>query len=87
MEAYGDICLECGAWEKYYESRSKYNKLRNIKGCVDPDNLFKFCMSTPAMPRSDDHGGNNKSGMKSKTAKENRSKSEKGGKSGKSEPL
>jgi hypothetical protein len=48
--AYGDICLECGAWEKYYESRSKYNKLSRIKRCVDPENLFKFRMSMPVNP-------------------------------------
>ena len=51
--AYEDTCLECGAWEKYYESRSKYNELRRIKGCVDPDNLFKFRMSIPGLRRSD----------------------------------
>jgi len=59
--AYEDTCLECGAWEKYYESRSKYNELRRIKGCVDPDNLFKFRMSMPVML------SNTKSGKKSKT--------------------
>ncbi|KAL7518071.1 hypothetical protein ACHAWX_002929, partial [Stephanocyclus meneghinianus] len=47
--AYEDICLECGAWNKYYESRSKYDRLRQIKGCVDPDDLFKFRMSIPVM--------------------------------------
>ncbi|KAL3797145.1 hypothetical protein HJC23_000483 [Cyclotella cryptica] len=60
--AYEDTCLECGAWEKYYESLSKYNELRRIKGCVDPNNVFKFRMSIPGMRKSDD-------GMSSKTAK------------------
>ncbi|KAL7518124.1 hypothetical protein ACHAWX_002982 [Stephanocyclus meneghinianus] len=50
--AYEDICLECGAWKKYYESRSKYDRLKKIKGCVDPDNLFKFRMSIPVMKKN-----------------------------------
>jgi hypothetical protein len=48
--AYEDTCLECGAWENYYESRPEYNKLTQTKRCVDPNNLFKFRMSMPTNP-------------------------------------
>jgi hypothetical protein len=48
--AYEDTCLECGAWEQYYESRKQYNKLTQTKRCVDPNNLFKFRMSIPTNP-------------------------------------
>jgi hypothetical protein len=48
--AYEDTCLECGAWEQYYESRKQYNKLTQTKRCVDPNNLFKFRMSMPTNP-------------------------------------
>ena len=48
--AYEDTCLECGAWEKYFETRPAYNKLTQTKRCVDPDNLFKFRMSMPTNP-------------------------------------
>jgi hypothetical protein len=48
--AYEDTCLECGAWERYYESRKQYNKLTQTKLCVDPNNLFKFRMSMPTNP-------------------------------------
>jgi hypothetical protein len=78
--AYEDYCLECGAWKKYYESLSKYNELRRIKVCVDPDNLFKFRMSIQGMKGSND--GSTKAGKKSKTAKGNSTKTEKSGKSG-----
>ena len=85
--AYEDTCLECGALEKYYESCTKYNRLQRIKGCVDPDNLFKFRMSIPGLPRSGD-SGSKKSGMRSKSAKEKSPKTGKGKKSGKTiEPL
>ena len=48
--AYEDTCLECGAWEKYFEFRPKYNELSRIKRCVDPDNIFKYRMSMPINP-------------------------------------
>ena len=48
--AYEDTCLECGAWEKYFESKRAYNKLTEIKRCVDPNDLFKFRMSMPTYP-------------------------------------
>lgn len=40
--AYEDPCLECGDWEKYHESKDKYNNLREIKTCVDPNNVFNM---------------------------------------------
>mmetsp|Transcript_39026 Transcript_39026/g.68588 ORF Transcript_39026/g.68588 Transcript_39026/m.68588 type:complete len:88 (+) Transcript_39026:2-265(+) len=45
--AYEDPCLECGDWEKYYESNQKYAELVRIKHCVDPDNVFQNSMSVP----------------------------------------
>ena len=53
--AYGDTCLECGTWEKYYENRPAYNKLTQIKRCVDPNNLFKFRMSMPTNPLNENN--------------------------------
>jgi len=34
-------------WPKYYESQDKYEELKEIKSCVDPDNLFTHLMSMP----------------------------------------
>ena len=47
FSAYEDPCLECGDWEKYYESNQKYAELVRIKRCVDPDNVFQNSLSVP----------------------------------------
>ena len=52
--AYDDICLECGAWDQYYEDRQKYIQLSQFKNCVDPKNLFSFRMSMPTTPFSNE---------------------------------
>lgn len=45
-----DPCLECGDSEFYYDDEEKFTRLREIKSCVDPDNVFDGRMT---MPQSD----------------------------------
>lgn len=42
-----DVCLACGDFEFYYEDENKFDTLRSIKSCVDPNNLFDNRMSMP----------------------------------------
>ena len=51
--AYEEPCFTCGDWEKYFDSRPKYNQLSSIKHCVDPNNLFKNAVSVPVTPLND----------------------------------
>ena len=50
--SYGDFNLD-NVWDKYYESREKYNKLREVRKRMDPDGLFTpntFCVKRAESP-------------------------------------
>ena len=76
--AFGDVSMPEAA-PFYFESEEKFNRLRDIKACVDPDELFKGIMTVP--PAEKTPKGCKKKGKARKGKKMKKMKGKKSGKS------
>ena len=69
--AFGDVSMPEAA-PFYFESEEKFDRLRDIKACVDPDELFKGIMAVPPAektPKGCKKKGKTRKGKKMKKTK------------------